>query len=134
MPNRPLLFVEDVQAIWTEERRAVKGSDAPEVKPNIVHDYKRFSQPAAPGKPKNRYQDDPMPYPRASRGAKLPAWNGDQEQDLRAWYRKRLGLLKVSDYDSESRRAHIAELIAEEEKRVVARIDDWAEHTADNAD
>lgn len=57
----------DVARMWTEERARQKGMDPTEVRPvtaKTVSANIAWSRPAAPGRPPNRYQNNPMPLPR----------------------------------------------------------------------
>jgi hypothetical protein len=90
-PGQMLIFPEDVAALWTEERRKADGKDAPEVPVDRVYDFLRWSKPTPPGnRVRHRYEDHPMPYPRAIRGRRQPAWTGEQEDDLRAFWHDRM--------------------------------------------
>ena len=106
-----LLFPEDVAEIWTEERRKTD-PDAPAVPVDRVHDFLRWSKPTPAGvKRKHRYADHPMPYPRGIRGKKQPAWHGDQEDDLRAFWHDRLPDAPADDAALAQRRRDWAEAL-----------------------
>ena len=88
--GRWVLFAEDVASIWTEERRALEGSDAPAVSVELVWDYLRWSKPTPEGvKSPHRYETHPMPYPRESPARNFALWSGDQVEDLREWWHDR---------------------------------------------
>ncbi|WP_092550663.1 hypothetical protein [Actinoplanes derwentensis] len=91
---KEMLFPEDVTTIWTEERRAEEGPDAPEVAVATVHSFLLWSHPTPTGnRRRHRYEDHPMPYPRrtwhTAGGGRQPAWGTEQEDDLRAWWHDR---------------------------------------------
>lgn len=93
----PHLTTADVARIWTEERRRRDGGDAPEVTFNTVKAYVWFSVPAPRGKPPKRFQDNPVP-PSVQLDDRRRVWVpdpgetlADLEQELRDWYRNRVG-------------------------------------------
>jgi hypothetical protein len=99
-PDRaqPLLFPEDVAALWTEERRKIDGPNADAVPVDRVYDFLRWSKPTPAGaRRRHRYEDRPMPYPRGTRGVRQPGWHGDQEDDLRAFWHDRLRTAQNDD-------------------------------------
>ncbi len=86
-----MIFPENVADFWTEERRKAEGPDAPAIDLDRVHDFSRWSKRTPKDKKiPNRYEDNPIPYPRATRGRRQPGWDDDQEQDLRDWWHDRL--------------------------------------------
>ncbi|MBQ1048484.1 hypothetical protein KBX50_08405 [Micromonospora sp. C51] len=98
---RATLWPEDVARIWTEEERK-KDPDAAEVSVATVYSYRAKSKPAQPGKKRNRYQDHPVPEPKASRGKRQPGWEPAQEQELRDWWNERPGRGTRTDLQSET--------------------------------
>jgi hypothetical protein len=86
------LTLADVARIWTEERRARDGQDAPAISVNTVKAYVWYSEPAPRGKPRKRYQDNPVP-PSVQLDKRRRVWIpgegqtlADVEQALRDWY------------------------------------------------
>jgi hypothetical protein len=86
------LTMADVARIWTEERRRRDGDDAPAITFNTVKAYVWFSEPAPPGKPPKRFQNNPVP-PSVQLDKRRRVWIpgpgetlADVEQALRDWY------------------------------------------------